>query len=239
MKRDTTGIRLVEIAVALLLLLPLFAAAETIWPDGCIDSEKNDEKILVCLPKTGWNGDLVVYAHGYVSPQEELALPIDELMLDDGTSVPGILMGNGYAFATTSFSTNGYAIKEGANDINALVEAFKTDHPSTNHVLAVGASEGGLIVTMLIERYPEIYAGGLALCGPLAGMPYQIRYMADFRVVFDHFFENVFNFGAVEVPEDAVEKWDVYEEAIESAILGNSGSVDQLFNVVGVARGPT
>lgn len=235
MKKEITGVHLMRVAVVLLLSLPLLAAS---WPDGCTERSNNSEKTLVCKPES-WNDDLVVYAHGYVAPQKALELPRDELKLDDGRLVPEILMDMGYAFATTSFSTNGYAVKEGAGNINALTQAFKDTYPDTDHVFVVGGSEGGLIATMLMEKYPEIYDGGLALCGPLGGMPYQIRYLTDFRVLFDYFFQDVFNFGAVEVPEYAYLSWDDYEGAIKKHIEDDPDSTEQLFDVVGVARGST
>ncbi len=228
-----------KIAVALSLLLPLSVTAQVPLPNGCsIDVKYNGEKTLICKPEP-WNGDLVVYAHGYVAPQKELELPTEELKLDDETFVPAILMGMGYAFATTSFSTNGYAVKEGARNINALVDRFKETYPTTDHVLVLGASEGGLIATMLMEKYPNTYDGGLALCGPVGGMPYQIRYMADFRVVFDYFFEDVFDFGATEADETAWAAWETYKAVIEGDTLFDPHSTNQLFNVVGAAQGPT
>jgi pimeloyl-ACP methyl ester carboxylesterase len=246
MKRVISSIRLMRIAVVLFLSLPLLVTAnDGIWEAlGCnIEGENGGEKTVICIPPAlVWKGDLVVYAHGYVAPQEELELPTDELMIDDETFVPAILMGMGYAFATTSFSTNGYAVKEGASDINALVEVFKTSYPDTDHVFVLGASEGGLIATMLVEEHHETYDGGLALCGPVGGMPYQIQYLADFRVVFDYFFKGVFHFGAIEADEEDVEDWDaVYMPAIERRILSglHSTKTKQLFEVVNVPEGPT
>jgi hypothetical protein len=96
---------------------------------------------------------------------------------------------------------------------------------------------------MLIERFPNKYDGGLALCAPLAGAPYQIKYLNDFRVVFDYFFPDVFSFGVADVPPDAFQNWEaVYVPAITTAILTDvqlgQGATDQLFNVIQVARDP-
>ena len=52
------------------------------WPDDCQEATlpSNDpnypdaQLILTCLP-SDFNGTLIVYAHGYVKPQEPLALP--------------------------------------------------------------------------------------------------------------------------------------------------------------------
>jgi len=223
------------VLVAVLFTIWPASAQEPIVPENCTISVQQQEKILVCVP-TVWNGDLVVYAHGYIPPQEPLQLPIDELTMEDGTFVPSILMQLGYAFATTSYSTNGYAVREGAEDLNALVLQFKEQYSQTRHVFITGGSEGGLITTMLIEKYPENYTGGLAMCGPLAGMPYQVKYFGDFRVVFDYFFPYIFDFGFADVPENAWLNWENYQLDIASAIANNPGLTDQLFNVVKVAK---
>jgi hypothetical protein len=54
-----------------------------------------------------WNGDVVVYAHGYVHPQDPLALPDDEV----GTMpIYEIINGMNYAYISTSYRRNGLVI---------------------------------------------------------------------------------------------------------------------------------
>ncbi len=72
----------------------------------------------------------MVYAHGYVSPAEPEGIPEEKLFLPDGTSIPEIVNGMGYAFATTSSRKNGLAIVEGVEDIRDLVAVFKEGHRS-------------------------------------------------------------------------------------------------------------
>jgi len=218
------------------------------WPEECQTDllPGNDQQypegqlVLTCVPDN-WNGQLVVYAHGYVPVQMPLALPADELTMPDGQTIPEILLSSGFAFATSSYHKNGYAVEQAGEDLNDLVEYFKAFvAPSpVQHVFITGASEGGLIATMLLERYPQIYYGGLALCGPVGGAPYQIKYLGDFRVVFDYFFPEVFPFGMADVPEYAYLDWqDFYVPAIISAIESDPAATEQLFNVTRAAIDP-
>ncbi len=64
---------------------------------------------LICVP-TPWNGDLVVWAHGYVAFNE----PLDFQHLRVGDLyLPDVAQALGFAFATTSYRTNGLGfIKE-------------------------------------------------------------------------------------------------------------------------------
>lgn len=219
-----------------------------VWPPQCQTGSlpsgdpryPADQLILTCLPER-WNGQLVIYAHGYTPAQAPLALPEDDLAIPGGPTVPDILLPLGFAFATSSYHKNGYAVEQAANDLNALVEHFKTEVAPgpVRQVLITCASEGGLITAMLIERHPDIYHGGLALCGPLGGAPSRVQYLGDFRVVFDYFFPHVFPFGAADVPADAYLDWDtVYAPAIASAVRADPAATDQLFDVTRAPRNP-
>ena len=141
-------------------------------------------------------------------------------------------MSQGFAFATSSFHKNGVAIEQGAEDLNKLLQYFKSVVPprSLQKVFITGASEGGLIALMLLERHPGKYDAGLALCAPVGGAPDLIKYTYDFRVVFDYFFPTVFTFppnqpgeqpfGAVDVPENAFLFWEtVYVPRIIAALV--------------------
>jgi pimeloyl-ACP methyl ester carboxylesterase len=196
-----------------------------------------NQEIVTCIPEP-WNGHLVIYAHGYVAPQRPLALPTVELTLLDGTFLPKEALKLGFAFATSSYHKNGYAVKQARKDLNDLLQHFKTLVPpkSLQKVFITGASEGGLIATMLVEKHPGKYDGGLALCGPVGGAPYQINYLGDFRVVFDYFFPDVFPFGTVDVPPDAFEDWEtLYVLTIAGAMASPPGATPQLFSVTGAA----
>src|SRR6266542_3704831 len=229
---------------------PVPARTQFTWPTVCQEGSlpshdpiyPADQLIVICIPPN-WNGRLVIYAHGFVPPQAPLELPSDELTLADGTFVPNLFLSQGFAFATSSFHKNGVAIEQGAEDLNKLLEYFKKIVPphSLTKVFITGASEGGLITLLLLERYPGKYDAGLALCAPVGGSPDLIRYTYDFRVVFDYFFPTVFTFppnspgetrfGAVDVPENAFLFWDVYESRIIAALQTDLAVTAQLFNV--------
>lgn len=213
------------------------------WPETCwvdpLGGLIPNQIVLVCQPQQ-WNGTLILYAHGYVAPQLPLDLPVQELSQAGGKELISTLMDLGFAFMTTSYSQNGWALQAAEGDLNALVAAYSQKAGSPQKVLLTGASEGGLITTMMIEKYPEIYAGGLAMCGPVGGAPYQIQYVGDFRVVFDYFFPGVFDFGIADVPADAYLKWESqYLPAIQYKILNKHAKRIQLFSVTDAPMIPT
>ena len=202
--------------------------------------------IQVCIPPMGWNGQLVVYVHGFVAPQLPLALPVAELGSIGGDAALGALLQNGFAFATTSLSKNGYAIEQGARDINSLVAYFKTltAPGSLKKIYLIGGSEGGLLATLLLEQLPELYDGALVISAPLGGAPFQVKYLGDFRVVFDYFFPSVLRdeFKAFEVPPLAFLNWgdlnSGYVQQITAGLMANPSRAAQLFKVTHVALDP-
>jgi hypothetical protein len=237
------------VALLLGLALPVGALAKSEdsvpWPPPpiCNEDTLNSQFILTCVPPN-WNGVLIVYAHGFVPPQQPLALPAEELgrFTDTaGNSAVDTILSMGFAFATSSYSKNGWAIKAASADLNALVDHFATLVPggALKKVLLIGASEGGLVTTMQVEKYPNIYSGGLSLCGVVGGAPYQVKYLGDFRVVYDYFYPQTFDFGVVNVPEDAFEKWGLYTDTITTGIVGNPNLASQLFKVTNGAYDST
>jgi len=55
----------------------------------------------------------------------------------------------------------------------------------------VGKSLGGGVVIKLAEKFPSEYSGALAMCGTVGGGTPEVKYLADVRILFDHFFPGV------------------------------------------------
>ncbi len=133
----------------------------------------------------GWNGSLLLYAHGYVSPQtEELLIP------EEFSDFSKPLMEMGFAVGCSSYSENGWAVKDGAIRTRQLLTIFTEHYTAPNRTYLAGASEGGIISLMLAEKNPELFDGVLSICGPVGGSKIQTEYMYHLRVLFRYFFES-------------------------------------------------
>jgi pimeloyl-ACP methyl ester carboxylesterase len=188
----------------------------------------------ICFPPS-WNGDLVLFAHGYVAPQNDLAIPDDMV---DGRPVSDLVTGLGYAYATTSYRANGLVAPEAVEDLVELSDEVKRlVRPDPNHSVVVGFSEGGLVATLSAERHADRFNGALAGCGPIGDFRAQLDYIDDFRVVFDYFFPDLLPGTALEVPESVRQQWEeVYIPAIVVALAARPEASRQL---LAVTRAPT
>ncbi|MBI5015162.1 MAG: prolyl oligopeptidase family serine peptidase [Deltaproteobacteria bacterium] len=221
------------LAAAALACMALSGAG---WAGTCTDDASSAAPSVyrVCMPDPfpGWNGDLVVFAHGYVAPGDPVAIPEGQLVLPDGTSIPALVTGLGYAFATTSYPENGLVIPEAVGDIVHLVHYFTTSQGQPRRVLLVGASEGGLATALAVEQYPEVFAGGLATCGPVGDFRSQLNHVGDFRVVFDYFFPRLLPGSPVSVPAELMANWETnYAPLIATAIATRPHATEQLLRV--------
>lgn len=229
----------VAVAVLTLTVLARLSQAQSTPPPGACrpDGKQQSGAIYrICLPSPGKaNGDLVVFAHGYVDAFTPVGIPEDQLQLGDGTSIPALVNDLGFAFATTSYSRNGLAVVEGIADLVDLVNIYKTTVGIPKHVYLVGASEGGVITAKSIEMFPQVYSGGVAACGPVGDFPSQIDYLGDFRVIFDYFYPGVLPGDPIAVPQYLIDNWDkTYVPAIKNALAADKAKALRFINTANI-----
>jgi fermentation-respiration switch protein FrsA (DUF1100 family) len=121
-----------------------------------------------------WNGKLVLYAHGFRGAGLELTV--------SNPSIRQYLVTNGYAWAASSYSKNGYDVKQGVKDTHALGQLFNELVGNPTRTYITGHSMGGHITGVAIEQYPGAYAGALPMCGVM-GDNELFDYFLDFNLV--------------------------------------------------------
>jgi pimeloyl-ACP methyl ester carboxylesterase len=148
-----------------------------------------------------WNGDLVVWVHGIIDP----ALPVD-LFPDATQGMGGLrdgLLTRGYAFAYSTFSENGYAVKDGVQRTHQLRGLFISKFGKPRHTFLYGVSMGGGITIDLLEKFPKQYDGAVCLAGIVGGGLPEVQYLANGRMLYDVFYSSG-AFGAFyQLPGDA------------------------------------
>ncbi|HZR24935.1 MAG TPA: hypothetical protein VFA59_15185 [Vicinamibacterales bacterium] len=109
-----------------------------------------------------WNGELVLYAHGYVANAGQNGSnlrvgndPIREHLVNEG-----------FAWAASSYRCNGYVPGQGLVDTMALVGLFTKSNggKAPQRTYLTGTSMGGHVTVLGMHEFPTSFAGGLAMC---------------------------------------------------------------------------
>jgi hypothetical protein len=186
--------RNVFILFALVGWMPVQAAAQQVITGTVADGSLYEFDVPV-----NWNGDLVIYSHGIFDPQAALVLPSQDTQSDFPAVLPGLLS-RGYAVASSSWSSNGYAVKDGILRTHQLSGLFVSRVGQPRRTLLYGKSLGALVVTKLVEQFPGEYNGALATCGLLGGGRAELKYMADQRILLDYYFPGALQGDAFHTP---------------------------------------
>lgn len=120
-----------------------------------------------------WNGELVMWAHGYVGAGSVLAV--------QNHPIRDHLIAQGYAWAASSYRRNDYDVANGVQDTHALMKRFNGLVAMPSKVYITGASMGGHITAVAIEQYPTAFAGALPICGVMADFE-QFDFFLDFNI---------------------------------------------------------
>lgn len=94
-----------------------------------------------------WNGDLVMYAHGFRGTGNILTVSNPPLRRH--------LIEQGYAWAASSYTKNFYDVRAGVESTNALVRYFQKRVERPERVFILGDSMGGHIATAAVEQFPN------------------------------------------------------------------------------------
>ncbi len=111
----------------------------------------------------GWNGGLVMYTHGY----EIVGTPFTP----DAPRHAGFrqaFTSRGFAFAQSWYRRQGWSVREGMDDTEALRRHFAARFGTPDSTFVTGNSMGGLITVATIETHGDAYDGALPLCGILS-----------------------------------------------------------------------
>ena len=161
-----------------------------------------------------WNGDLVMWAHGYrLFDNEGVYVDNPPLWVDD-PPIRTWLIENGYAWAASSYRANDLNLSVGVDDTWKLTWFFKRHIAQPDHIYVMGESMGGGIAVILIEHFPRLYDGALVASGLLS--PYEaLDIWWDYYVVASELagFEATYP-----IPEDFVSSGDY--DAIKEALAG-------------------
>ena len=109
-----------------------------------------------------WNGEFVLYAHGFVSNAGQNG---SNLRVGNDP-IREHLIQNGFAWAASSYRCNGYVPGQGLVDTMALTDLFTkaNNGRAPQRTYLTGTSMGGHVTLLGMQEFPTSFAGGLAMC---------------------------------------------------------------------------
>lgn len=213
---------------SLTFLLLLISFVATARADQVIDGAFGPGALYRIVRPTNWNGQLVLYAHGYVSPDQPVTItPDDDLVIS-------LLAPQGFGVAVSSFSENGWVVKDGTQRTHQLLGLFTSKFGRPTTVYVAGASLGGLIAIKLAETYPATYAGALAACAVAGGTQRLFDYQGHARALFDFFYPNVLPGSAANLPPGT----DITNDIVLPAVGAMTANPIPAFEMAAVDQTP-
>ncbi|MGE0357995.1 MAG: alpha/beta hydrolase family protein [Burkholderiales bacterium] len=212
-----TRFRAAIVAFLFLLCTPALAQS-TCDPDGV---QASGSIYRICMPPAAqYNGNLVIWAHGFQDAGTPVSIPEDQLCLPEGICLNDIANLLGFGFATNSYSKTGLAVVQGLEDIRDLVNIYTAKKGKPAKVYLVGASEGGIITALGLERHPNVFSAGFSMCGPIGSFPMQINYFGDARATFQYFFPGLIPGDPFHPSLSLVAGWSTfYEQSVKPVVM--------------------
>ena len=148
------------IGIVPLLVGPITASAATTTQTGTLP---DGAAYLIEVPSP-WNGTLLLYSHGYVTPGS--ANPARDV---GDPLTRAYLLAHGYALAGSSYATTGWALEQAIPDQIATLDIFDGTFGQPQRTIAWGHSLGGIITAGLLQTHPDRFTAALPMCGVVAG----------------------------------------------------------------------
>ena len=181
-----------------------------------------------------WNHQFVFFAHGYVTPGTPGGLDLPGLS-PATQAILATALSQGFAYGYSAYSKTGYAVEDGIRNTELL--RTMVGYLGVTRAYIVGESMGGNITMGLVEKYPQDFAGALPYCGVVSGWYEEIRYLTDFRVVYDYFTKPfgaplaLPGAGAAETPNPGLTQEAVFQSV--GALFGQAAKDPKFATLIG------
>lgn len=148
---------------------------------GVMPGIHGDAAYAIEVP-ANWNGQLIMYAHGYAGDGPNLIVQAPALR--------AYWLSLGYAWGASSYSANYYDVQAGVEDTNALANAFPalTGRARPTKTLIMGVSMGGHVAGAAVEKETAqtaknrtTYAAAMPVCGVM-DEEYEFQWLGDYTL---------------------------------------------------------
>ncbi len=116
-----------------------------------------------------WNGELVLWAHGFRGLNDAGTDFSRRLTFDD---IPAreLIIGQGYGWATSTYRANGYVPGVGVDDLLRVKDRVAEAARPPRRTFIAGGSMGGATAQLMAQEFPDAIDAALALCPALGNI---------------------------------------------------------------------
>lgn len=168
-----------------------------------------------------WNGQALVFAHGYSVPGSPITVSKDPADKDPSGGLMKGAYAQGFAIAHSDFDKAGVGV-ESAVENTLRLRAFLRRMDVTDAYVA-GGSMGGNIVMAIIETQPEAFKGALSGCGLVDNWTDEVGLLIDLRALYAYYTEGT----KYELPG----KTDLNRSALSPVAPGIIGALNGPFRI--------
>jgi len=123
-----------------------------------IDTGEIDGAKYAIARPAGWNGYLLLHAHGQRDERAPLVADLNPRQFAYQT-----LLGEGWMIAVTSYRRNGLILRDAITDLENLRAHIAQKYGAPQVAILEGSSMGGAIVTLMAEQFAGHYQGAVAV----------------------------------------------------------------------------
>ncbi|MCY3567296.1 MAG: hypothetical protein OXH38_01615 [Chloroflexi bacterium] len=122
-----------------------------------------------------WNGELLLWAHGFRGLNDEGTGHSERLTFDD---IPArdVIIGQGFGWATSTYRANGYVPGLGVDDLLRVKDRVAELARPPSRTFIAGGSMGGATAQLMAQEFPDEIAAALAFC-PAMGNIWVVDYL--------------------------------------------------------------
>lgn len=153
-------------------------------PDGgfTLDGKLEGDQFALAFP-ANWQGDALLFAHGYSTPGTPLAVATDPVAKAPGSGLLGAAYAQGFAVGHSAYDKAGLGVETGVANTKRLRDFVAA--LGGKRIYVMGDSMGGGIVVTLLEMYPRAFAGGFARCGVVDSWQELLGRLIDMRLAYN------------------------------------------------------
>lgn len=151
-----------------------------------LNAKLEGDHFAMAVPEN-WNGQALVFAHGYSLPGSSISVSRDPVQKDPSGGLMSGAYAQGFAVAHSDYDKAGVGVASAVENTLRLRDFL--NRMGVTDAYVAGASMGGNIVMAIIETRPNAFKGALSGCGLVDNWTDELGLLIDLRALYTYYTE--------------------------------------------------